>query len=154
MATALDVISGALKLLGVRAAESPIEDNEAQDGLVSLNDMLNEWDEVKKTCLGFETLDTVQDELYVDDGVIGAIKANLAVYIAPEYQRLVSPALQQRADDGFKAIRASKPLDPLQYPDSLPVGSGNQDNGYSGNGDVPGSAYGGAFYPGNTTKCS
>ena len=106
MATALEVITGAVVLLGVRAAESPLEPNEAEDGLVALNDMLNEWN-LEDIDIGFETIDDVQDELFVDTGTEGAIKSNLAVYIAPEYGRIVSDALALRASRSKKAVRGS-----------------------------------------------
>lgn len=149
---ALEAIEGALKLLGVKPAESAITAVEAEDGLKSLNDMLNEWegDEIR---IGFESVDDVQDELYVDKSLDGPIKANLAVYIAPEYSRPVSAELALRAERGLTRIRASIPIKGSDYPDSLPVGSGNESI-YSGDGDAPGSR-GGRFYPSNDPrKCS
>lgn len=148
---ALEVITGALRLLGVRAAESPITDAEAQDGLESLNDMLNEWEQ-DGISLGFESVDDVDDDLYIDDAYAGAIKANLAVYIAPEYNRLVSDALAFRAKKGKRAARSSIPLECRDYPDSLPVGSGNEYN-YSPDGDAPGNVNNGRFYPARK-KCN
>ena len=149
MATALDVISGALKLLGVRAAEAPITDAEAQDGLESLNDMLNEWEIVRDISLGFETVDALQDVLSVSDGVIGGLKANLAVYMAPEYSREVSLSLERRAVMGMRAIQAYVLGFDVRYPDSLPIGSGNESESYASNGD---SNVGTAdrFYPPNS----
>ena len=45
MTTSADIISGALKHLGIRAAESPLTAAEVQDGLEDLNDMGAEWEE-------------------------------------------------------------------------------------------------------------
>jgi len=151
---ALDVISGALVLLGIRVAESPIEANESQDGLNALNDMLAEWN-TDGIRLGFETLSGVEEELYVPDGALGAIKANLAVYIAPEYERSVSPALAQRASDGKRTARSLEPMGGSQYPDTLPVGSGNRHGGHSSDGDSAGNTSNRRFYPPNSrSRCN
>lgn len=148
MATASDIVSGALKLLGVRAAESPIEDNEAQDGLVALNDMMAEW-QIRNLCIGFEEVTDINDEIYVDAGTEGAIKANLAVWMAPEYNRPVSFDLQRRADRGITSIYGAVIDFSTEFPDSLPIGSGNESSNYQTDGDVPNSRSH-HFYPPNS----
>jgi len=154
MATVTEVVKGALLLLEVRAAESAVTAAEADDGLNSLNDMMNEWN-IDGINVGYETLETTDQELYVNTGSLGAIKANLAVYIAPEYGRVVSDSLQKRADRGKKALRASIQLNQSQYPDTLPIGSGNEDNNYTPDGDSPGNINSSRFYPSNVqNKCN
>lgn len=154
MATVTEVVSGALQLLEVRTAESAIEPVEAEDGLVSLNDMMNEWN-VDGINVGYETLSSIDEQLNVDLGAIGAIKANLAIYIAPEYGRIVSDTLDKRARRGKKSLRASIKLNPSEYPDTLPIGSGNEENNFVPDGDSPGLLRSSKFYPTNTRrKCS
>jgi hypothetical protein len=151
MATALDVITGALKLLEVKTDESAVTASEAEDGLTALNDMMNEWN-VDGINIGYESLEDTEDTLYVNLGAIGAMKSNLAVYIAPEYGRVVTPSLEMRAKNSKKALRASIPLNPAEYPDSLPVGSGNEGNNYTADGDSPGNLRDSRFYPPNRTR--
>lgn len=154
MATVTEIVTGALQLLEVRIAESAIEPNEAEDGLTSLNDMMNEWS-VDGINIGYETLDSVSDELFVVLGSIGAIKANLAVYIAPEYGRIVTPSLAERAIRSKRSLRASLPLNRSQFPDTLPIGSGNEGNNFTSDGDAPGGLSSSRFYPSNAErKCS
>lgn len=43
MSTALDIITGAAKLIGVVFKSETLDDDEANDGLVALNDMLDSW---------------------------------------------------------------------------------------------------------------
>lgn len=81
------------------------------------------WDGID---CGYETLDVPSDILDVDLGAIGAIKSNLAVYIAPEYGRVVTPGLLERARRSKRSLRGSIKLNPSEYPDSLPIGSGNE----------------------------
>jgi len=154
MATARAIVEGALRLSGIRPAESPIEANEAQDGLESLNDMLAEWD-LEGIHLGFEPVEDLDDELYVPRGTEGGIKANLAIYINPEYERALNPTLMTRAITGKRIARALRFLEPLQYPDSLPVGSGNEHTAHSSDGDGPNNNSNRRFYPPNVRRrCS
>jgi len=154
MPTVTEFVTGALKLLEVRTAESAITPEEAQDGLISLNDMMNEWN-VDGINIGYETLDDVEDEVFVTLGSEGAIKANLAVYIAPEYGRNVTAMLFERAKRSKRSLRASIPLNASQFPDTLPIGSGNEDNNFTPDGDAPGGLQDSKFYPSNVErKCN
>jgi len=154
MATVLNVVTGALQLLMIRVAESAITPSEAEDGLTALNDMMNEWN-VDGINIGYETLDNTDDELFVQLGSLGAMKANLAVYIAPEYGREVTPALQLRADRSKKSLRASIPINASEFPDTLPIGSGNEDNNFVADGDVASNLRSSKFYPqNNRTRCN
>ena len=152
--TALEIVTAALRLLEVQTTESPVEAPEAVDGLEALNDMMNEWN-VDGIDVGYESLEVPSDILYVDLGSVGAIKSNLAVYIAPEYGRVVTPELLKRAKTGKASLRGSLKLNPAQFPDTLPVGSGNEDNSYVADGDAPGNLRSSRFYPSNERrKCS
>lgn len=149
MATALEVITDALIEIGVRPAESPITAAEAADGLRDLNKMLNNWERIKKISIGFETLDTVDDIMPVDEGLIDGIASNLGVKIAPQYNRPVSIDLAKRAKDDLASIRAWALRFNVRYPDSLPIGSGNESESYHSNGDAN-TGTSDRFYPTNT----
>jgi len=154
MATATDpptvgkIVSDALVLLGVRIAESSITSAEAVDGLFTLNDMLAEW-MIDGIDIGYEALDETTDKVIVIPGGIAAIKPNLAVYMAPEYSRVVSPALARRANSSKRALRSSIRLRRTQYPDTLPIGSGNERNNFVADGDKAGLLRSSKFYPSN-----
>ena len=154
MTTVTEIVTGALQLLEVRTAESAITSAEVEDGLAALNDMMNEWN-VDGINVGYETLDDGDDELFVTLGSIGAIKSNLAIYIAPEYGRVVSDTLFDRAKRSKRSVRGSIPLNASSYPDTLPIGSGNEDNNFTPDGDSPGGLRDSRFYPSNTRRrCS
>ena len=152
--TVTEVVTGALQLLEIRTAESPIEPNEAEDGLTALNDMMNEWN-VDGINVGYESLDNVEDQLHVKLGSIGAIKANLAIYIAPEYGKAVSSSLVRRARSGKNSLRGAIKLNDAEFPDTLPIGSGNEGNNFTADGDAPGNLRSSRFYPANNrSKCN
>lgn len=152
MATAQNVIEGALKLLGVQAAETPIEASEAIDGLDALNNMMAEWEE-DGIHTGFIPLQDITTTVNVPNSAIGAIKAKLALYVAPEYNKVVTIALAARAKDSFTSLRASLVrLNASEFPDTLPRGSGNERNNFNATGDVPGNQTDRNFYPANEKR--
>ena len=125
MTTSLDIIKGALKHLGVNAAETPIEAVEAQDGLDDLNDMGAEWEE-SGFRVGFVPTDNVNADITLPRSAHAAFKAGLAVRLAPQYGKQISTALAGVVIE-TKANLAKFSLGPLdvEFPDTLPVGSGN-----------------------------
>lgn len=133
MTTSLDLISGGLKLLGVKAAETPIEAAEAQDGLETLNDMMTELEETGIK-IGYIPATDVNADIFPPVSTIGSIKALLAVRMAPEYGKVISPTLAARAvaSDRMLAKFALRSLE-VAYPDSLPMGSGNECDTFSYN---------------------
>lgn len=126
MASGADIVNGALRKLGVKPADDTITGQEMLDGIEVLNDMLIEW-ENSGIRLGFAPIADSADIIRVPRGTEEAIKGNLAGRLAPEYGKQVTPTLAagiSLATDSMLRI-ISKPLD-VKFPDSLPLGSGNQ----------------------------
>lgn len=125
--TALQIIERAFSKAGVKPAETPLTNAEVQDALDTLNDMLSEWD-VNGTLKGAVPVETVNDDLIIPRFAFGAVKANLAIRLAPEYDRVVTQGMAFDATDSLKElVKATINLSDLDYPSTLPVGSGNQD---------------------------
>lgn len=114
MATALDIITGAMRKLGVlELGETPSGD-EGAAVLDSLNDLCNSWTG-KDVHTGFSTLSSTADEFILDERHHGAVKALLAEYIAPDYSVAVTPELRKQAYEGWLMIRADyRPIETLQ----------------------------------------
>jgi hypothetical protein len=129
MATAGSFVIRALQKAGIRTSESPIEASEMQDGLDALNDMLISW-EMSGIMLGFSPVADKDTEVRVPRFAHAAIKAELAVIMGPEYSRAADPVLlaeaQGRKDELMIAVIR---IGEVEYPDSLPVGSGNHCSG-------------------------
>lgn len=108
MATALDVIRRAMRLIGaLQEGEVPNAD-QASDGLVSLQAMLGEW-ETRGVGLGAlaDAEHAAADTVNVPVTHLNALALNLAVLIAPEYgagaaQQAVAP----QAERAFRALQA------------------------------------------------
>ena len=126
MATATEIITRSLTRLGIRAAETAIEASELQDGLDLLNDMLSNWEEAGYN-LGFSPVADITDEIRVPRGANQAIIDALAIMMAPEYSRAISPALAASAKISFDNMLAANVfIGDVDMPSTLPKGSGNQ----------------------------
>lgn len=125
MATASHIITRALTRLGIRASETSLQADEIQDGLDLLNDLLSNWEALYS--LGFSPVQGVADEVRVPRNANMAIIDSLAIAMAPEYSRPVSPALIGSAQMSLKNMLAARlDLTNVDMPSTLPLGSGNQ----------------------------
>jgi hypothetical protein len=108
MATALDVISRALRLIGSLDGGGVPTAEQAQDGLTALQAMLGEW-ETRGVRLGsvVDTTYTTASTIPVPITHVQALAFNLAVVIAPEYGAgaALQPIVPQ-AERAFRMLQA------------------------------------------------
>lgn len=139
MTTGTEVVHGALQDILVQADEQEYQPSEYQAGMREINDMMSEWDALGYS-LGFTLLVNITDTLTVPASVIGAIKKNLAVRLAPQFNKQITQGLASLAASGMQAVQnISVVVQPTQLPDTLNIGSGNEDEPYIDH-----------FYPGVT----
>lgn len=129
MATAHDIILGARRKLGIHEAEEPLQDYEAQNGLESLNDMLQQW-VLEKTIMAAPTLDSLTETVSVDTYGLSSItdegneafKACLAVRLAPDYGKQPDAVTVNLCSNGKEAIQnASFDPDSVNADSDFPV---------------------------------
>lgn len=126
MATGADVIKGALRRLQVIEDETPIEASEINDGLEDLNDW-GSAHEVGFLELGFVPLDQPADTINIPFQALGYFKDQLALYMAGQYGAPIPQSLVLSADKTLKyALNAFQRPTDVAYPDTLPIGSGNE----------------------------
>lgn len=123
---AIKFIEAAAEEIGVKTAEIALETHDALLILNRMNDMLFEWRFLFLTPR-FEELTDLQDEVAVDPEANAAIKYNLALHIVSAFQQTANPALIATAGSALERLRiiSMQPID-VDYPDTLPLGSGNQ----------------------------
>ena len=129
MATGTDIIEGALRKLKVISPEIPMESHYSDNGLVDLNDfgLLLET----SLPLGFTALSSASSAVNIPVEAVGMYKSNLAIYLAPQYGKTLDPLLLKEAGDSKKAVlRAFQQTLEVDFPDSLPMGSGNSGLAY------------------------
>lgn len=126
MATAADIIKGALRRLQVIEDETPIEASEINDGLEDLNDW-GSAHEVGFLQLGFSPVQNTGDTVNIPREAAGYFKDHLALYIAGQYGTPIPGTLVDSASKTMTwALNAfQRPID-VEYPDTLPIGAGNQ----------------------------
>lgn len=99
MATNATYITGALQLLGVLSESESASAEQGSDGLTAFNDMMASLS-ADGISLGFAPQSSVSDDAGLNIEWTKAIKALLAVDLAPHYGRPVSPELAVQAVAG------------------------------------------------------
>jgi len=125
MITVLDIVNGSAEKLGVKSAESALEAGDFQVILNELNDMLSIWADRGLTP-AFKVVTDSTDVVDIELSAVSAVKNNLAIQIAPTFQRVVQPSLALIASTTLQQLEASTDfIGEIAYPDTLPTGSGN-----------------------------
>lgn len=130
-----DIIRDAYFELLEASDEAPIEASEMQTGIRYLNRLMSRL-AAQGYNLGYTNVSTPADDVTVPLGAIDGVVSNLAVSLAAQFpEGGISESLRTKAVIGLKAIRKlSVEVISSNYPDTLPIGSGNQCGG-SWNGD-------------------
>ena len=134
MAKAGQVVNRALSLILVQPDEAAIQPSESKAAIEVLNDMMAEWD-MNGISIGYSVVTSLSNDLTVPDYALAAMKSNLAVRLAPEFDGNASGLLVTLADRQHSALlNATLTIGPSPMPCTVPVGSGNSGNwGSQGN---------------------
>ena len=103
MATNLETIERALRLLGVVDSEEELTGPRADDALKAMNEMLTRW-EANNIPLGFTTQTSTAATIPVPDEALSAVAYNLAVVLSPEYQVMPSQVVAGLAEASYRAL--------------------------------------------------
>ena len=126
MATVLDIANGAAEEIGVKTAEIPLEPEDYQVIITRMNDLLTEWADLGLTPQFKEVLNST-DTVDIDRNAVYAAKLELAMRISLPFQKPITDALRFLADRALRKLESSAVGKiNVAYPDSLPVGSGNE----------------------------
>lgn len=126
MTTVLQIVNGAAEELGVKEAESALEAADFQSILNRLNDLGTEWADIGLTP-AFKEVFNSTDLVDIDRNAVSAFKLNLALRIAPSFERIITQALATNALTTLQTLQASSIfIGKVAFPDTLPIGSGNE----------------------------
>lgn len=129
--TAGSVIKDALGEIIVLGAEAPIEQADAQAGIRYLNRMMAAFDG-DGIDLGYTEVSSLGDVITVPAGAIDGMVAQLAVRLHAQFSGIdpLSQDLIARAISGKNTMRnLTITIGASEYPDTLPIGSGNEWDG-------------------------
>lgn len=130
--TANSVIVDALTEILVQGAEAPIEASEAQGAIRYLNRMMAALD-AKGIQLGYTEVSNMSDPITVPLGAVEGMVNVLAFKLWNQYSDGAPPPmdLAAKARDGMDSMRIlGVTIGNTEYPDTLPIGSGNEWDGY------------------------
>lgn len=126
MITAIQIVNSAAEEIGVKTAEVGLESEDFQIFFSRMNDLLLEWADIGLTSAFIEVFNA-SDTVNIDPNARAAVKAELAIRAAPAFQKIITPGLAKLASDSLSRLEASTDfIGEVAYPDSLPLGSGNQ----------------------------
>lgn len=126
MAKVQEYVTDILEEILVQEAEAPIESDDAKAVIRFLNDRMTLW-AANGINLGYTKVSQLDDEITVPDGAAMGIKAQVAIDIAPKYDKEITLSTVQKAKDGLKAILnlGRSVSRAMSYPSTLPIGSGS-----------------------------
>lgn len=133
MATVAQVAKASLQRILVQASEAPLEADEYQDFIFSMNNFMSQLD-AQGVSLGYTTVSDLADEVTIPAGALRGLIANMAIEVSPDYGGVVTEALAIAAREGLKTMRMlGQRIQSTRYPSTLPVGSGNEAIGFGYN---------------------
>lgn len=125
MATVAEVAKASLQKLLVQASEADLEPAEYQDFIFAMNNYMAAL-EAEGIDIGYSPVSDLGDELTVPDGAISGIVSLMAIEVAADYDRQVSPALATSAENGMRVIlKLGQVVQRSSLPANLPLGSGH-----------------------------
>lgn len=127
-----DIIKDALIEITVLGAEAPVEAVDAQAGIRYLNRMMAALD-AEGVDLGYTEVDSFADDVTTPTGAYEGIVAMLAARLWRQYadEVTIPQDLLARARNGLETLKAlAVDAGQMEYPDTLPIGSGNEDDTY------------------------
>jgi hypothetical protein len=142
MATVQQVLDKTLKILVVAGAESSISSSDAEDFIFTLNNYMNdlEGQQYVDTTVtpnvtyginfNWADVDDVSDTVPLAAAGIRGLCYCLAYELAPEYGVQLTPHMERLYRNGYASlIRVGRNMKTTQLPETLPQGSGNEDDG-------------------------
>jgi len=129
MVTVADVAKASLQRILVQASEAELEPDEFQDFIFAMNNYMLALD-AQGISLGYTEVKNLGDLVTIPVGALRGLIANMAIEVAPDYNGKISAGLVVAAKEGLAAMRRlGQIIVQTQFPSTLPIGSGNRDNG-------------------------
>ena len=131
--TAGTIIKSALQEILAQASEAPLEPDETQDAIRYMNRWMAEQ-AANGIALGYTNVDDTSDEITIPDGAMNGLVYNLALHMATQFGKQVPIELASKARSSLNTMRnLAVTIGRSDFPNTLPVGSGNEDSGYNQN---------------------
>lgn len=114
----------------VQSSEQAIQAVDAAFVVRYMNRFMAELD-ADGVALGWTKITNIADFVTIPDGAINGLITNVALRIVSSYDIQPSQQLLISANESLKVMRKlGQSIEPTAYPDTLPIGSGNEWNTY------------------------
>lgn len=120
-------VTRAFSIAKVKKANIPVEDDEMDIGIDTYNNLIMQLN-IDGITFGATQVSKKEDETDVADWAEDMVQTQLALRLADEFGRIVTPVLVERADRALRAVmRMTSIQRPSAFPNTLPIGTGNYD---------------------------
>jgi len=127
------IVTRAFSIGKIKKGNIPVEDPEMDIGIDTYNDLITQF-QIDGIDLGATITSAKEDEADVPDWALEMIKTQLALRLAQEFSRPIDGILIERADRAMRAVlRMTRIQRASAFPTTLPIGSGNYNNGQTRN---------------------
>lgn len=133
MPTKRQLVGSAFSEIGIGSWEFDLQPDEIQDAINRLDSMMALWSS-QGIRIGYNSTSNDPDtESGVPDVALEAIRTNLALRLSPSFSRTPNPITQSTAASALSYLTAlTLKIPQRQFPNTLPVGSGNRRYGNAG----------------------
>jgi len=126
MAKAGRVVKAILLDIMALGSEADLPAPEVDDAIFAMNNFMTALD-ADGVNLGYTVVDSVTDTITIPDGALMGLVKNVAVIMGPQFGAIIPPELFAQARKYLKTMtNLGLNLQPMQFPDTLPIGSGNE----------------------------
>ena len=126
MATVAQIAKASLQKILFQAAEAPLEADEYQDFIFSMNAFMAAL-AATGINLGYTIVSGLGDDVTIPIGALRGLIYNMAVEVAADYSAPIPESVAIAARDGMVAMRMlGQTMSGTRMPGTLPIGSGNE----------------------------
>ena len=143
MTTASKIIKAGFRKATINAGAKPLSAQETADALEILNNIIIEWNSLG-ILVGIDTVTSLDTDLFEPRYATKALKYAVGGEICIEFGKQITPGFGAVASAAYNTmLTVSQPAQDVEYPDTMPLGSGN-DQGWDD--------YDYSFFPANTVN--
>jgi len=125
MTTALKIIKAGFRKANINSGYTPLNATETSDALEILNDLIIQWNALG-VLTGIDPVTSLDTDLFEPRYSTRCLKLMVGGEICVEFGKPIDPGFAAIASSAYNSmLTVSVPPQEVEYPDTLPLGSGN-----------------------------
>ncbi len=127
MTTALKIIKAGFRIATINSGYKPLKDTETADALEILNNQIIEWNSLG-ILTGVDPVISLDTDLFEPRYATAAFEYMVGGEICIQFGKPIDPGFAAVASKKYNTmLTVSQPQQDVEYPDTLPYGTGNDD---------------------------